>query len=105
MAASFLKTDLDEIFSDDVFGNTGGVVWNGVTVEDAIFDDESIEAQMGEGVAEIIPQPRIMGKTADFDGIDTDDPVQVKGETFYVKNWVPDGTGVIEIFLTRDPLT
>lgn len=103
MTAKFLEDDLDEIFSDTVFGNTGGVTWNGVVIADAIFDDESIEAQMGEGPAEIIPQPMITGKTKDFIGIDTDDPIQVNSETFYVKNWKPDGTGVIEIFLTREP--
>jgi hypothetical protein len=103
MTADFLKKDLDVIFSPNVFGETDGVVWNGVTVKDAIFDDESIETQMGEGVAEIIEQPMITGKTDDFVGIDTDDPIQVNGETFVVQNWKVDGTGVIEIFLTRNP--
>ena len=103
MSADFLIDDLDVIFSEDVFGNTGGVTWNGVLVKDAIFDDESIEAQMGEGVAEIIEQPMITGKAKDFIGIDTDDPILVNGETFAVKNWKVDGTGVIEIFLTRNP--
>ena len=95
MSADFLTDDLDVILSDDVFGHKGGVTWNGVSVPDAIFDDESIEVQMGEGVAEIIEQPIITGKTKDFTGIDTDDPILVNGETFAVKNWKVDGTGVI----------
>ena len=109
MSASFLIDDLDVILSDDVFGNNDGVTWNGAAVEDAIFADESIEAQMGEGVAEIIEQPMITGKTKDFIGIETDDPISIKIETtglietFVVKNWKVDGTGVIEIFLTRNP--
>ena len=111
MSADFLKDDLDIILSKDVFGNDDGVTWNGVEVEDAIFDDESFEVQLGEGVPEIIEQPMITGKADDFIGIDTYDPIsilkdgEVTPETFIVKNWKVDGTGVIEIFLTRKPET
>ncbi len=102
MAASFIKNDLCVILSQKDFGNTGGIKWNGVDIEDVIFDDEDIEVQMGEGVAEIVPRPMLTGKTSDFIGILEDDAIQVNGETFTVKNWEKDGTGVIEIFLSRD---
>ena len=51
----------------------------------------------------------ITGKEHDFPGIETDDPVSIlkdgetTPETFIVTNWKVDGTGVIEIFLTRKP--
>lgn len=101
MSASFLKDDIDTILDDGVFGATGGCVWNGVKIDHVIFDDEDVEVTMGEGVAEIIPQPMLTGKTSDFSGIADGDSIRVLGETFRVKNWKKDGTGVIEIFLVR----
>ena len=102
MSASFLKDDLDGIFNAREFGVTGGCVWNGVRIENVIFDDEDVEVVMGEGVAEIIPQPTLTGKTSDFSGIRDGDSIQVSGETFTIKNWKKDGTGVIEIYLVRN---
>ena len=102
MSASFLQDDIDTILDVKTFGVTGGCVWNGVKIEHVIFDDEDVEVTMGEGVAEIIPQPTLTGKTSDFSGIADGDSVQVLGETFEVKNWKKDGTGVIEIFLVRN---
>lgn len=101
MAASFLQDDIDTILDVKTFGVTGGCVWKGVSIENVIFDDEDIEITMGEGVAEIIPQPMLTAKTSDFDGIAEGDAVQVSGETFKIRNWKKDGTGVIEIFLER----
>lgn len=101
MSASFIDTDIDLVLSNTVFGVTGGCVWKGVQIDDVIFDDEDVEVTMGEGVAEIISQPMLTGKTTSFVGIDDGDAVTVKGEEFTVKNWKKDGTGVIEIFLAR----
>jgi len=101
MAADFLQTDMNIILSADIFGVTDGCVWAGVQVDDVIFDDEDVEVVMGEGVAEIIQQPMLTGKTVDFDGIAEDDSVLVGGETFTIKNWKKDGTGMIEIYLLR----
>jgi len=101
MSADFLTDDLDTVLSEKDFGHTGGVRWKDVLIKDVIFDDESIEAVMGEGVAEIIPQPMITGKTSDFIGIKVEDEFTINDEKFIVKNWKPDGTGIIEIFLER----
>lgn len=101
MAASFLEDDIDTMLDAKTFGVTGGCVWEGVVVDNVIFDDEDVEAIMGEGVAEIIPQPTITGKSSVFSGIADGDNIQVSGETFTVKNWKNDGTGIITIFLAR----
>ena len=100
MPADFLKKDLDVILSPEVFGEDD-VKWKGKAIDDIIFDDEDVEVQMGEGVAEIIQQPMLTGKTHDFIGIADDDKVTVNDEKFTIKNWKKDGTGVIEIFLER----
>jgi hypothetical protein len=102
MPASFINDDLGLFFDGKDFGETETVLWNGVVVENVIFDDEDVEVSMGEGVGEIVPQPTLTGRTDDFTGIRTDDPVTIRGESFTVKNWKNDGTGMIEIFLTRE---
>jgi hypothetical protein len=100
MPGSFLTDDLNQLFSTDEFGTTA--VWNGVSIPGVIFDDESIEATMGEGTVMILSQPKITGRSADFEGVALDDALLCNGETFTIKNWKPDGTGMIEIFLSRD---
>lgn len=102
MVASFIKSDIKTVLSSKVFGEDDGVVWNKTPVPDAIFDDEDVEVQMGEGPTEIISQPIVTGATCDFIGIKENDSIQVNGETLYVKNWKKDGTGIIEIFLHRE---
>ncbi len=101
MAASFLEDDMKAVFSSDVFGEEDGITWNGVVIEDVIFDDEDIEVETGDGVAEIMSQPMLTGSTEDFAGIKRDDPIQIKGQQYTVRNWKNDGTGVIEIFLSK----
>jgi uncharacterized protein YhfF len=88
------------VFNAKDFG-TSGMTWKGVALEDCIFDDEDLEIQAGEGVAEIIHQAMITGSSSQFVGIADDDPVLVNGESFTVVNWKDDGTGVIEVFLKR----
>lgn len=103
MSASFLQDDIPTILDVKVFGVTGGCLWNGVRIDNVIFDDEDVEVTMGEGVTEIASQPMLTGHTADFIGIADGDSVQVSGETFEIKNWKKDGTGIIEIFMVRLP--
>lgn len=98
MPAAFLQDDIDQITDVTVFGQS--VTWKGVSVN-VIFDDEDVEVQLGEGVGHIVAQPMITGKTSDFPGIADGDAVVAGGQSFTVKNWKRDGTGMIEIFLER----
>lgn len=101
MAGSFLQDDLLLLFASSDFGEAdGAATWKGFSVA-GIFDDDDVEIQMGEGVAEIIPQPTFTGKTSDFSGIADGDAMVIRGETFKVKNWKSERDGVIEIFLER----
>lgn len=102
MPAKFIDADIDHVLSDRDFGETEGtVIWQGVTIPNAIFDDEDVEIQVGEGTAEIIQQPMITAKTSYFPSIREGDTVSVDGETFRVKNYQRDGTGMILIYLDR----
>jgi len=99
MPASFIENDITHMLASSDFGEaSGSVTWKGNAV-DAIFDDEDVELTLGEGVGQIIPQPMLTGKTADFPSIADGDAVVADGRNFVVKNWKRDGTGEIEIFL------
>lgn len=99
MAGSFLDDDIPSFFASSDFGEANAV-YGGNTVK-GIFDDEDVEVQMGEGVAEIIPQPMFTATASDFSSIAREQTLEVAGETFLIKNWKRDGTGLIEIFLKR----
>ena len=98
MPAAFIANDVAHVTGSDVFGET--VTWDGNTVT-VIFDDEDIEVQLGEGVAQIQNQVTMTGQTSDFPGIADGNVVVARGVTYHVKNWKRDGTGEIEIFLER----
>ena len=66
MPAAFIANDVAHVTGSDVFGES--VTWDGNTVT-VIFDDEDIEVQLGEGVAQIQNQPMMTGQTSDFSGI------------------------------------
>ena len=101
MVSKAFDRDFKHMLSPKVFGADGGCLWKGVEVEGVIFDDEAVAVSLGEGPTEIIQQPKITGRESDFIGLAEDDEIRVNGETFEVKNWMPDGTGEIVIFLER----
>ena len=98
MPASFIANDVAHVTDSSVFGESA--TWRGNDVV-GVFDDEDVEAQLGEGPVQIIPQPMFTGQTADFPGIADGDAMVIGGESFEVRNWKQDGTGQIEIFLER----
>lgn len=100
MAAKFLEDDLDHVFDANDFGVEGGCVWAGTPIANVIFDNMDVEIALGEGTAEIVRQPMLTGKTSDFVGIATGDSILVGAVTYTVKNWMRDGTGQIEIYLS-----
>lgn len=95
---SCLDTDLDVIFSDGDFGEV--VTLNGVEVV-GHFDDEDIEASLGEGPTQIVPQPKFTCRSSLVTDLDEDQVVMRGAERFTVKNWKNDGVGVIIIYLAR----
>lgn len=100
MAMSCLGRDLGAIFNSSDFGeDDGSVTWRGAPLVGFIFDDEDIQQELGEGVAEIVHQAVLTGPSAQVIGIRDLDPVVINGAQFRVKNWMDDGTGVIEIYL------
>lgn len=101
MAGKFIEDDLDTIFSERDFGHKGGVIWNGVTIKGAIFDDQDVEVQMGEGMVQIIAQPMVTGPSSAFDGIRHEDTISVGDQSFTVKSTNDNGTGVIEIYMEK----
>lgn len=101
MVAKFIKDDIRKITTPKEFGVDGGVVWNGVAISNVIFDDEDIEVQTGEGEAFIMERPTMVGSADDFTGIAANDPITCNGVTYWVRNWMRDGTGQIEIFLSK----
>lgn len=103
MPGDFLQNDLSVFFNSSEFGEEQGtVLWNGVEIPGAIFDNEDIEVSLGEGVGEIIRQPIIMAPSSDFQGVARNDPIRVGQSLFIVKNFKDDGTGVITIYLEND---
>lgn len=95
-----LGTDLDAVFSSNDFGeDDGSVYWNGRPIKGAHFDDEDVEIEPSEGMAEIAHQTMLTAPAAQFDGIADDDTIEARGREYTVKFWKDDGTGVIEIYL------
>jgi len=99
MTGQFITDDLSVLFASSEFGEANAT-YQGSPVM-GIFDDEDVEVQMGEGVAEIISQPMFTGRSVDFSDIARGQAIAAGGETFRIKNWKADGTGVIEIYLER----
>ena len=97
-----LTDDLTAVFAASDFGEAcGTVLFRGDPVTGAIFDDEDVEIQTGEGAAEIGHQCVLSGPSSQFPDIAENDPVTVRGVAYKVKFWMDDGTGVIEIHMVR----
>lgn len=102
MAGSFLTNDLTTILASSDFGEAeNSVTLAGVVIPNGIFDDEDIDVAMGEGVAQIVPQPMFTCATAHVPNIAEFQVMVIRGQTFEVQNWKRDGTGITEIYLRR----
>lgn len=89
---AFLKLQADNGFAIEVF-------YDGLPAVDVIFDEET--QILDPGTAEIRSAgPMITGKEIDFPGLATNKTVGIGIITYFVKSWLRDGTGFIEIFLT-----
>ena len=97
-----LTTDLAALFATSGFGEASGtVLFKGIAVTGAIFDNEDVEVAMPDGTTEIVHQAVLTGDSTQFPNIAETDPVTIRGTTYKVKFWMDDGTGVIEIYLVR----
>ena len=97
-----LTTDLSALFASSAFGEASGtVLFKGVPITGAIFDDEDVEIATPDGAAEILHQAVLTAPSSQFAGIAEKDPVTIRGTIFKVKFWMDDGSGVIEIHLVR----
>lgn len=95
-----LDTDLDAVFASSAFGEANGTVtWKGLPIVGAIFDDEDVQVDMGEGVTEIVHQSMLTSRSSNFPDIADGDPVVIGTTNYKVKHWSDDGTGVIEIYM------
>lgn len=104
MPGSFLTDDLAALFRVDHFGEEpDSVVWEGNPISGAIFDDEDVEVQLGEGHGEIVHRAIVTAASSEFPGIADGDSVVVRGVNYTVANWMDDGSGMIEIHLERAP--
>lgn len=102
MAGSFIANDLATIFASSDFGEAeNSVTLAGVTIRYGIFDDGDIDVQMGEGVAQIVPQPMFTCPSSQVPNIADGQIMVIRTESFTVKNWKNDGTGIITIYLER----
>ncbi len=102
MPGSFLTSDLVTLFASSEFGEAkDSVTLAGVVIPDGIFDDEDIDVTMGEGAAQIVPQPIFTCATAHVLGIADGQIMVIRGASFKVQNWKNDGTGLTEIYLER----
>jgi hypothetical protein len=94
-----LDSDLAVIFGTDDFGEV--VVLDGVQIT-GHFDDEDIEANMGEGPTQIVPQPKFTCPSSAVPDLEEDQVlVRASSRNYLVKNWKNDGVGVIIIYLER----
>lgn len=91
-----LDTDIDVIFSTGDFGEV--VTLNGVQIV-GHFDDEDIEANMGEGPTQIVHQPKFTCRALEVE--EGQVLIRENSSTYQVRAWKNDGVGVIMLILER----
>lgn len=107
MPMKCLQTDLPTFFAAEDFGEDVGAIWNGDTSNpiSGIFDDEDVEAQNGEGVPVLIPHVTFTCAKADIPNLTEGDTLVIRSTLYFVRSWMNDGAGVIEIMLEKgDPV-
>lgn len=103
MAMKCIVSDVPNLLSDRYFGETAGsVVWEGASLDNAVFDDEDIEVDSETGMVEILHQSVLIVPSSDVIGIKEGDSISVSSVPYTVKFWKDDGTGMIEIYMERD---
>lgn len=100
MVMKCLETDLGAIFASSEFGEAEfSASLNGVPLKFGIFDDEDVEIALGEGVGQIVPQPKFTCPSSQVPSIAAEQPMVIRGRDFTVKHWKNNGVGEITIYL------
>lgn len=103
MAPINFDADFEAVFGSQDFGEPDGTVfYNGVEVDLGHFDDGDVTVTLGEGVDQIVPQPKFTGPVSQFPALQEDDIMNIRGSKYKVKNWIKDGYGTVEIILEID---
>lgn len=104
MAPINFEDDFEAIFGSDDFGEPEGTVfYNGVPVDLGHFDDGDVPVSLGEGVDQIVAQPKFSGPVSQFPSLQEDDVMIIRGKQYKVKNWIRDGYDTVEIILEIVP--
>lgn len=83
------QDDFDAIFGAADFGEQKGTVfYNGIPIDHGHFDDVDVTVSLGEGVDQIVAQPRFTGPLSQFPSLEEDDIMVIRGKEYKVKNWV-----------------
>ena len=70
-----------------------------------VFDNEYQATQFQKADAEIESSgPRVMCLESDVPGVAHGDTLGIRGKTWYVIEVRPDGTGMVTLMLSQDPL-
>ena len=105
MAFDF-ASDLDAIFDIDEHAQTATYTRAGylpVPIP-VIFDSEFSVAQMVGETDMGIPAPQTLCKASDVPNASVGDRLAIAGTNYYVQEVRPDGTGLMLLILSRDPL-
>lgn len=96
--AAFFNGDFDEVA---VYTPTGG---QARTIQ-VIFDNEYQAAQFSQADTAVESSgPRATCREADMAGVAHGDILQIRGKTWHLLEVRPDGTGIVTILLSEDPL-
>jgi hypothetical protein len=98
MPGNFLTNDLSKILKNKEFASMA--LYKGALIL-GVFDDEDVEAQMGDGTIRIVPQCIFTGRSEDLPGIAESDEIVIDNVTYAVRFWMDDGTGMIDVHMEK----
>jgi hypothetical protein len=99
-------SDLDAIFDTDEHVQTVTYIRQGYASAQipVIFDNEFSVAQTVGETEMGIPAPQALCKASDVPNASVGDRLAVAGTNYYVQEVRPDGTGLVLLILSKDPL-
>ena len=68
-----------------------------------IFDNEYLDVDVGGSVAFATQQPKILARDGDISGMKEGDVITISNVDYTIRVVMPDGTGMTEIMLEKDP--
>jgi predicted secreted protein len=96
----FYDNDEDVFFADFSrsvnYTPAGGVS----AAKDVIYDAAGSLVQMSEGVTIRVTAPQVTVRDSDFVGVKMGDAIEIDGITYYIRDKIPDGTGMSVFILS-----